>query len=204
MSFPMLALPYSPPPENLAGPRVRLRQWRPEDREGLAAMQADPVVMEHLMPVADRAASDAVADRIARHFAQHGFGLWVIEVPGVAPFIGYTGLVHVPYAAAFTPAVEIGWRIQKRFWGQGYVTEAARLSLRDGFDRLGLAEIIALTVPANTRSQAVMRRLGMTHDPREDFDHPLVPDGHRLRRHVLYRLARAAFEGGAEEAATSG
>ncbi len=180
-------------PQVLIGPRVRLRRWRDEDVEALAQMHADPEVMAHLMPL-DRAGSDAAAARMRRHFADHGFGLWVIEAPGITPFVGYTGLVHVPYAAAFTPAVEIGWRIQRAYWGQGYVTEAARLSLKDGFERLELREVIALTVPANLRSRAVMARLHMTHDPAEDFDHPHVPPGHPLRRHVLYRLRRADFE----------
>lgn len=180
-------------PDVLTGPRIILRRWRPEDLDGLAAMHADPEVMRHLMPIDGRAGSDAVGARIQRHFDTHGFGLWVIDVPGVSAFIGYTGLVHVPYEATFTPAIEIGWRIQRAYWGHGYVSEAARLSLQDGFGRLGLREVIALTVPANVRSQAVMTRLGMRRDPAEDFDHPLVPAGHPLRRHVLYRLARADF-----------
>lgn len=180
-------------PDALIGPRIRLRRWRPEDLDGLAAMHADPEVMRHLMPLDGRAGSDAAGARIQRHFDTYGFGLWVIEVPGVSAFIGYTGLVHVPYEAAFTPAVEIGWRIQRAYWGRGYVSEAARLSLQDGFGRIGLHDVIALTVPANVRSQAVMTRLGMRHDPAEDFDHPLVPAGHPLRRHVLYRLDRADF-----------
>lgn len=180
-------------PDVLTGARLRLRRWRADDLEGLARMHSDPEVMEHLMPIDGRAASDAVGARIQRHFEDHGFGLWVIEVPGVSSFIGYTGLVHVPYEAAFTPAVEIGWRIQRAYWGHGYVTEAARLSLVDGFERIGLEQVIALTVPTNRRSRAVMTRLGMRHDPAEDFDHPSVPDGHPLRRHVLYRLDRADF-----------
>ncbi len=178
--------------------RLLLRPWRAEDRDALWAMQSDPAVMEFLMPVPDRAASDAVADRIARHFADHGFGLWVVEVPGVTPFAGYCGLVHVPYVAHFTPAVEIGWRFLRASWGHGYATEAARACLRHGFDVLGLDEIIALTVPANRRSRAVMERLGMIHDPSDDFDIPTVPEGHRLRHHVLYRLPRSALWPGAD------
>ncbi|GGF56043.1 acetyltransferase [Azorhizobium oxalatiphilum] len=201
LPFPRVPVPYSTPPEAIQGPRIKLRLWRQSDWDGLAAMLADPEVMEHLMPVEGRAASDEVARRIERHFATHGFGLWAIELPGISPFIGYTGLVHVPFIATFTPAVEIGWRIQKAFWGQGYVSEAARLTLADGFSRLDLTEILALTIPANLRSQAVMRRLGMSHDPAEDFDHPSVPPGHRLRRHVLYRLSRETFMAAAEDTA---
>ncbi|WP_238121689.1 MULTISPECIES: GNAT family N-acetyltransferase [unclassified Xanthobacter] len=181
-------------PPTLTTPRLLLRPWRDADRDALWAMQSDPQVMEFLMPVADRAASDAVADRIARHFADHGFGLWVVEVPGVTAFAGYTGLVHVPYAAHFTPAIEVGWRFLRHSWGHGYATEAARACLGFGFERLGLEEIVAITVPSNRRSRAVMERLGMTHDPRDDFDMPTVPVGHPLRHHVLYRMSREAPE----------
>lgn len=154
-------------------------------------MQSDPRTMEFLMPVLDRAASDAVADRAEAHFARHGFGLWVVEAPGVTDFAGYCGLVHVPYAEHFTPAVEIGWRFDPAFWGRGYATEAARAALDFGFATLGLEEIVAITVPANLRSWAVMERLGMVRDEGGDFDLPSRPPGHPLRRQVLYRLRRS-------------
>jgi len=173
------------------GPRVRLRPWRAEDRAALWLMQSDPTVMEYLMPVADRAASDAVADRIAAHFAAYGFGLWVAEVPGVADFAGYCGLVHVPYREHFTPAVEIGWRFRREFWGQGYASEGARQCLAFGFETLALEAIVAITVPANLRSRALMERLGMNRVAGGDFDLPTTPPGHPLRRNVLYRLTRA-------------
>ncbi|MEP9353651.1 GNAT family N-acetyltransferase [Xanthobacter sp. KR7-65] len=175
----------------LATARLRLRPWRQSDRDGLWRMHSDPRTMEFLMPLADRAASDAVADRAEAHFARHGFGLWVVEVPGVTDFAGYTGLVHVPYAAHFTPAVEIGWRFDPAFWGRGYATEAARAALAFGFGVLNLEEIVAITVPANVRSRAVMTRLGMVRDEKGDFDYPLIPPGHLLRRQVLYRLRPA-------------
>lgn len=175
-------------------PRLLLRPWRAADRKGLWRMQADPRTMEFLLPVPDRAASDAVADRAEAHFARHGFGLWVVEVPGVTDFAGYTGLVHVPYVAHFTPAVEIGWRFDPAYWGHGYATEAARACLAFGFRKLDLSEIVALTVPANHRSRAVMERLGMSRDPKEDFSSPLVPAGHPLLRHVIYRITRAMFD----------
>lgn len=174
----------------LATERLLLRPWRREDRDGLWRMQSNPATMEFLMPVPDRAASEAVADRAEDHFARHGFGLWVVEVPGVISFAGYTGLVHVPYAAHFTPAVEIGWRFDPACWGHGYATEAARAALAYGFDTLGLEEIVAITVPANRRSRAVMERLGMVRDVEGDFDYPPIPVGHPRRRQVLYRLRR--------------
>ncbi len=178
----------------LQTPRLILREWRDSDLEPLAANSADPEVMALLMGPIDRAASDAFAARCRDHFATHGFGLWALEAPGQAGFIGLAGLMIVPFAAPFTPAVEIGWRLARPFWGQGYATEAATAALEDGFGRLGLSEIVAYTTPANHRSRAVMARLGMSRDPDEDFDHPRVPETHPLRRHVLYRLSRAAWK----------
>ncbi|MFG1205896.1 GNAT family N-acetyltransferase [Xanthobacter flavus] len=179
----------------LATARLNLRSWRPSDRDGLWQMQSDPRTMEFLMPVPDRTASDAVADRAEAHFARHGFGLWVVEAPGVADFAGYCGLVHVPYTEHFTPAVEIGWRFDPAYWGRGYATEAARAALTFGFETLGLDEIVAITVPANLRSRAVMERLGMVREEGGDFDLPSTPPGHPLRRQVLYRLRRSRARG---------
>jgi RimJ/RimL family protein N-acetyltransferase len=118
-----------------------------------------------------------------------------LELPGQAPFIGFAGIQRVSFAAPFTPAVEIGWRLARRYWGLGLATEAARAALADGFGRCALREIVAFAVPANTRSLAVMARLGMTHDPDADFDHPNIAPGHKLRRHVLYRIAAPGKEG---------
>jgi RimJ/RimL family protein N-acetyltransferase len=168
--------------------RLVLREWRDDDLEAFARLVENPVVMEHLLPMKDRAAIDAMAQHIRDHFTEHGFGYLVVELPGISSFIGMVGLVRVTYAAHFTPAVEIGWRIDPAYWGKGYATEAAALALDDGFGRPGLQEIVALTVPANTRSRQIMDRLGMTRAETDDFDHPFVPDGHRLKRHVLYRL----------------
>jgi RimJ/RimL family protein N-acetyltransferase len=173
--------------------RLVLREWQDDDLESFAGLVENPVVMEHLLPMKDRAAIDAMAQRIRDHFAEHGFGYLAVELPGVSSFIGMVGLVRVTYAAHFTPAVEIGWRIDPDHWGQGYATEAATLALDDAFDRLKLQEVVALTVPANIRSRRVMDRLGMTRVETDDFDHPLVPDGHALKRHVLYRLQSHAW-----------
>lgn len=130
--------------------------------------------------------------RMTAALAERGFGWWAAEAPGVAPFIGFIGLSVPDFGAHFLPpghrVVEIGWRLARPFWGRGYATEGAREALRFGFDDLGLPEIVAFTTTTNLRSQAVMRRLGMTRDPADDFDHPKLPQGHRLQRHVLYRL----------------
>jgi ribosomal-protein-alanine N-acetyltransferase len=178
--------PPSPP-----GGRVRLRRWRDADRAPFAALNADPRVMAFFPARPDRRQSDALVDRFASHFAEHGFGLWAVEVPDVAAFIGFVGLSVPGFTAHFTPCVEIGWRLSFDHWGRGYATEAARLVLAHAFGPLGLPAVVSFTAVANRRSQAVMARLAMRRDPAEDFDHPGLPEGHPLRRHVLYRLAAA-------------
>jgi RimJ/RimL family protein N-acetyltransferase len=167
-----------------------LRRWREEDLETFARLNADPEVMRHFKSTLDRPASDLLAGRIESGFDERGFGLWAVEVPDEAPFIGFVGLDRAVFPAPFTPAVEVGWRLARAYWGRGYATEGARAALAFGFDRLGLAEIVSLTTHGNTRSRAVMERLGMTRNPDDDFDHPSLPEGHPLRRHVLYRLRR--------------
>jgi RimJ/RimL family protein N-acetyltransferase len=173
--------------------RLVLRRWRDSDREPFACLNADPVVMEHLLSVFGREDSDAFADRIEDHFEKHGFGWWAVEVPGEAGFIGFVGLSIPSFEAAFMPAVEIGWRLARAYWGRGLASEAARASLADGFQRLGLDEIVSFTSPENVRSTRVMERVGMSRNPADDFDHQRVPEGHRLRRHVLYRISRSTW-----------
>jgi RimJ/RimL family protein N-acetyltransferase len=169
-----------------------LRHWVAADRDPFAALNADPRVMEHFPSVLTREESDGRVDRIEAHFAEHGFGLWAVEIPGVTSFAGFVGLSTTPFDAHFTPCVEIGWRLAAPYWGRGYATEAARAALAFGFEELELDEIVSFTVPENVRSRRVMEKIGMRHDPAGDFDHPLLPEGHRIRRHVLYRIARAA------------
>lgn len=166
--------------------RVLLRPWRVEDRDAFANLNSDPRVTEFL-PHMTRADSDAMADRIEGHFAQHGFGFWALEIPGVTAFAGMLGLAIPRFDAHFTPCVEIGWRLAAQYWNFGYATEGARIALDYGFTRLALSQIVAFTVPANVRSRRVMERLGMTYDSADDFDHPSLPAGHPLRLHVLYR-----------------
>lgn len=172
--------------------RLLLRAWREADREPFAALNADPEVMRHFPSTLTREQSDALADRIVAEFDERGHGLWAVEVPGTAPFIGFVGLHAQTFPAHFTPAVEVGWRLAREHWGHGYATEAARASVDFGFRSLGLDEIVSLTSPANVRSRAVMERLGMTREPADDFDHPNIPEGHPMRRQVLYRLRRSA------------
>ena len=169
--------------------RLLLRRWRDADREPFAALNADPVVMEHFPNRLTREESDALVDRIEAGFDEYGYGLWAVEAvePGEG-FIGFVGLQWTRFSAHFTPALEIGWRLARSAWGKGYASEAAVAARDFAFQEAGLDEIVSFTTYRNERSQAVMRRIGMTHDPADDFDHPRLPEGHRLRRHVLYRL----------------
>ena len=177
-------------PRVLATPRLVLRPWRDEDLAPFAALNADPAVMEHFPAPLGRRESDALVERFRAHLAEHGYAPWAVEVRGGAPFVGYVGLLRPRFTAHFTPCVEIGWRLAREHWGLGYATEAARAVLDDAFGRLALPEVVSFTAATNARSRAVMRRLGMTHTPDDDFDHPALPAGHPLRRHVLYRLRR--------------
>jgi RimJ/RimL family protein N-acetyltransferase len=173
--------------------RICLRRWREEDREPFATMNSDARVMEFFPSRLSRIESDALVDHIQEHFSEHGFGLWAIEVPDVAPFIGFAGLAVPRFSAHFTPCVEIGWRLAIEHWGRGYATGAARLALGYGFGTLALSEVVSFTSATNHRSRAVMERLGMRRDPDEDFDHPALPESHPLRRHVLYRLGSGSY-----------
>jgi RimJ/RimL family protein N-acetyltransferase len=170
--------------------RLRLRRWKPQDLAPFAELNADPAVVEYLAGPLSREQSDAFVTRVETHFDRHGFGLFAVEVAEDAAFAGFVGLSIPSFEAPFTPCVEIGWRLAARFQGRGYATEGARGAMAFGFETLGLPEIVSFTVPANVRSRRVMEKLGMTRDAAEDFDHPVMPEGHPLRRHVLYRKRR--------------
>jgi RimJ/RimL family protein N-acetyltransferase len=184
-------------PEEIRTERLLLRRWRESDLEPFAEMNADPIVMEYFPTSLTRLASDALVARFRDQFDRLGYSLWAVEVLGKAPFIGYVGLSVPRFVAHFTPCVEVGWRLAHAHWGRGYATESARAVLDFAFDVVGLHEIVSFTVPANERSRAVMERLGMVRDPADDFDHPLLPESHPLRRHVLYRLTRDQWRYGA-------
>jgi RimJ/RimL family protein N-acetyltransferase len=170
-----------------------LRPFTDVDRAPFFELNTHPLVVESLGESPTRAESDAMVDRYAEELAREGWGLWAVEVTAAqgGPFVGMVGLHRVNPALPCAPAVEVGWRLHPEQWGYGYATEAAAASLAYGFGQAGLDEIIAFTTTRNTRSQAVMERIGMTRDPEGDFDHPRQPEGSPLRRHVLYR-ARAA------------
>ena len=154
-------------------------------------MDADPEVRRWFPGVLTQGESDAQAARLRLHDEEHGFTFWATEVPGVAPFIGFVGLlVVVRFPTPFTPAVEVGWHLARTHWGLGYATEAAEAALAHAFGPLDLREVAAFTLPGNAASRRVMERIGMRHDPADDFDDPDLPEGHAMRRNVLYRATR--------------
>ncbi len=181
-----------PDPVTLNGPRLTLRPYTEADREDFAAMNADPRVMRYFPAALSRAESDAFMDRIGAHMAQHGYGFWALQRHGQAGLVGLCGLARIPWdipwEAPSDPPVEIGWRLRPEFQGQGYAEEAARIALAHGFGPLGLPEIVAFTLPDNLPSWRLMERLGMRRAG--GFGHPRLPEGHPMRRHLLYRLTR--------------
>jgi RimJ/RimL family protein N-acetyltransferase len=174
--------------------RLLLRRWKDADRTPFAALSADPEVMEQFPAVLTREQSDALVDEIERAFEERGWGLWALEARESRTFLGFTGLKlwTVESRLPFAPAVEVGWRLTRSAWGHGYASEAARAAVAYGFTTLDLHEIVSMTAVTNERSWRVMERIGMTRDPAEDFDHPRVERGHRLERHVLYRIGAPA------------
>ena len=166
-------------------PRLLLRPWKKEDLLPFRELNADQDVMRCFPSVLSAEESDALAASIQERTAKHGFGFMALEIPGIAEFAGFVGL-NVP---SFDPSlVEIGWRLHKDCWGYGFATESAAAALDVGFSRLGMTSICSFTAVTNARSERVMQRLGMTHHPEKDFNHPALPPDHRLSRHVFYLM----------------
>lgn len=171
--------------------RLILRPWKEEDLSLFAAMNADERVMEHFPATLSREESDAFAKKIMRQFETKDYGLWAVEVPGIASFIGFVGLIDHDFPAHFTPCIEIGWRLAYNYWGQGYAFEAASKVMDYAFNVLKLDELVSMTAVSNQRSQKLMKKLGMTRNPDDDFENPKLKPGHPLRPHVLYRKSRS-------------
>jgi RimJ/RimL family protein N-acetyltransferase len=168
-------------------PRLILRAWRDADLEPWVQMHADPRVTEFFSQTYTREVSESVALRMRTELERNGYGWWIAEIKDSSCFAGAICLGEVPFQASFTPAREIGWRLSFENWGLGYATEAAAAALDFALRDLRWNEVVAMTSVLNLRSQHVMQRLGMTHDPRDDFNHPKIEEGSALRRHVLYR-----------------
>ena len=174
--------------------RLRLRELRDDDLEPWAQLNADRRVRAFFPDVMTRDESRRSIERMREHFARHGFGMWALEVIESGAFIGSVGLNIPTFESHFTPCVELGWRPAFNAWGHGYATEAASAAVASAFDAVGVRELVAFTPQDNLRSRRVMEKLAMTHDPEDDFDHPLVPDGSRFKRQLLYRISRARTE----------
>ncbi len=172
--------------------RLLLRRWRVSDREPFRAINADRRVMEFFPALLTAEETDQAIVRIEKHFEEHGFGLYAAELRATGTMVGYVGLSIPRFHAPFMPAVEIGWRLAFEVWGQGLATEGAHAAVEHAFRNLRLAMIVSFTVPGNVRSRRVMEKIGMVRDAAGDFDHPGIPEGHALRRHVLYRLHAGA------------
>ncbi|MFW5679073.1 MAG: GNAT family N-acetyltransferase [Pseudomonadota bacterium] len=179
--------------EALTTARLTLRPPVPADGAAHAAMHADPEVMAHFQATLEGDAHAAFMARAQAHRERHGFGFWTVERRSDGAVAGLVGLLVPTFEAPFTPCVEISWRLARPFWGKGYALEAAAACLAFGFEDLALEEIVGFTVPANRRSWRLMEQLWMVRDPADDFDHPNLPTGHPLRRHVLYRRRAAAW-----------
>jgi len=180
-------------PFELRTRRLLLRQWKDSDYAAWAVMNADAEVRKYFPKVLNREDADGEATRIRAGIAQRGWGMWAIEVPGVHPFVGFVGLSVPAIDVAWMPAVEVGLRLARDAWGQGYATEAAAAALHFAFNELALNEVVAMSVVPNTPSHRVMDRLGMVRDPAADFDHPRVPQDWALKRHILHRITAEQF-----------
>ena len=180
--------------------RLLMRRWRDSDLAPFAALNADPVVMEHFPATQERIASDATVERFERHLTEHGWGVWALERLDTGDFIGFTGLTPVPDDLPVAPGVEVGWRLAHAHWGQGFAPEAARAALRVGFGELRLPEVVSFTSRDNSRSQSVMRRIGLRRWPERDFDHPRFPDWPGSP-HVVYGATAEQWRQGARSSA---
>ncbi|MBX9770450.1 MAG: GNAT family N-acetyltransferase [Candidatus Obscuribacterales bacterium] len=173
--------------------RLFLRHWQESDVEPFCAITSDPEVRRYYPNVLSASETKTLVVRIKAHFEKENFGLWSVELKSTGEFIGYTGLQKPTIEAHFMPCVEIGWTIAKKHWGNGYAPEAAAKALEDGFTRIGLDEIVSFTTVSNDKSIRVMEKLGMTRNPKDDYSHPLLPQGHPLKPHVLFRLSKSEW-----------
>jgi ribosomal-protein-alanine N-acetyltransferase len=172
--------------------RLRIRPWKDEDLSPFAQMNVDPRVRKFFPSLLSREESDAAVTRFQKHYEKCGFCFLATELRDTSEFIGFIGLQTMSFElpAISQPAVEIGWRLMPKVWNRGLATEGARAILQYAFTQLRLEEVVAITVPTNTPSRRVMEKLGMTYDPKDDFDNPRVADGHPFKCHVLYRIAK--------------
>ncbi len=167
--------------------RLVFRDWRPHDRIDFRAMNRDPRVMAFFTKTLNDQETDAFYQVIQDEFTQLGYGLFAVETQEDGQFIGFIGFHRAIFPAAFTPCLEIGWRLKHDVWGQGLATEGALACLRYGFEQLEINDIYSFTSKINTRSERVMQKIGLTKIA--EFQHPSIAAGHPLRDHVLYHIS---------------
>jgi RimJ/RimL family protein N-acetyltransferase len=174
--------------------RLLMREWRDSDRAPYAALNADPEVMRHFPSTLTLQQSSEMIDRMRASWADRGFGLWAVERVDTSELVGFVGLAAPVWQAAFTPCVEVGWRLARQHWGNGFAPEAATAALQWGFANVDLPhdEIVSFASESNANSRRVMEKIGMVRDVERDFDHPLLPEWSG-RHHVLYRIDRRQF-----------
>ncbi|ENX34462.1 hypothetical protein F889_01744 [Acinetobacter colistiniresistens] len=171
--------------------RLRLRQWQAQDSACFAAMSTHPQVMQYFPKLLTRAESDAMIDKMQSIIETQGWGLWAVELKQNQQFIGFVGLHDQPTQFSFSPCVEIGWRLDHAYWGQGYAPEAAQAALAFAFNQLKLDKVVAFTTLENAKSQTVMRKLRMKKV--SEFQHPALATEHPLSWHVLYEILKSDF-----------
>ena len=173
--------------------RLYLRQWKEEDKEVFFELNSDPKVMKYFLKPLSKDESDVFVEKTKSQIDRKGWGFFAVETKAASEFIGFIGLADTSFESAFTPCMEIGWRLHRNFWKKGYATEVAKSVLDFAFKNFGRKDIVSFTLKLNFSSIAVMRRIGMVEDPNGCFEHPKIPEGHPLKPHVLYRLSRDQF-----------
>lgn len=171
--------------------RLVFRSWTQEDKDEFRKLNADQEVMKYFPDVLSHEESDLLFDRIRKNMAEKGYGLWAVEIKKSGDFIGFIGFNNADFRSFFTPCIEIVWRLKSEAWGKGFATEGAKRCLRFGFEDLGFSDIYSFTAVENTRSEMVMKRIGMIRIA--EFDHPEVPMDSSLSRHVLYMINKKNF-----------
>jgi len=172
--------------------RLALRQWQPSDHPLFAEINEDSEVMAHYPKILNNEESNSLANKLEDLIAKRGWGFWAVELKSNKQFIGFVGLHNPEVVLPFTPCTEIGWRLSKKYWGKGYATEAANAALKYAFETLQIEEVVSFTSPQNIKSISVMERLNMV-DTQQNFEHPTIPFGHKLREQVLYKITKAQW-----------
>ena len=171
--------------------RLIIRDWKDEDITPFTEMNSDPEVMKYFPSALTPEKSLEFFERITAAIKEKGYGLFAAELAETNELIGFVGFAGPRFEAWFTPCIEIGWRLRKKFWGRALAPEGAAACLEMGFNEFGFADIFSFTSEINAPSRRVMEKIGLSHIG--DFDHPNIPEGNALRKHVLYKIDKAGY-----------